>query len=113
MTCERAELLNEIKDLKWEKDQQFKVASRGVEAQADRAEKEKLSYLKHIENLKSEVFENFQSELAAKTAENLRIETLYQQRIHSLEKEVARVEVLQVQSSKLEEDLRLKVDLLQ
>lgn len=55
LTLERSELLSQLKDAQWTKDQEIKKSQRELQSLQDRLNVEKQNFIKQIESVKTEI----------------------------------------------------------
>ena len=113
MAHERSDLLSKIKDLQWNLDQEQKRSQKEIAANLDRLALDKANYVKELDAVKSEIAQRHTDELVKHKNDQIRSESIYSERVSKLEKEVSRLELLQISSKTVEDDLRNKNDLLQ
>ena len=86
-------IAQKLRDTEWSKDQDMKQLSKQVEDRRSEQESYKIESIRDIERIKEEVSLRFKEELAHKTAEALRMEHMYTERIDILQKELTKLHV--------------------
>ena len=80
--------MEKLRDTEWSKDQEVQALERNIVKLRDENEKSRVASIQDVGKIKEEVGERFRAELSSKNQDMVRMESSYQERIDSMQREL-------------------------